>query len=97
MLDLANIRWEYEPVEFLLSWDEHGQVRSAFRPDFWLPEFGVFIELTTAEQRWVTRKNAKVRRLRELYPDVEVTVLYQRDFLDLVELHGLDEQSVPAA
>jgi hypoxanthine phosphoribosyltransferase len=88
LLDLYDERWEYEPVEFRLRWDASGSPVSGFRPDFWLPERGVFIELTTAEQRLVTRKNGKVRRMRELYP--EVVVVYQRDFLALLEAHGLD-------
>ena len=62
-----------------------GSPVSGFRPDFWLPERGVFIELTTAEQRLVTRKNGKVRRMRELYPEIPVLVVYQRDFLALLE------------
>jgi hypothetical protein len=77
-------------VEFRLRWDASGSPVSGFRPDFWLPERGVFIELTTAEQRLVTRKNGKVRRMRELYPEVPVVVVYQRDFLALLEAHGLD-------
>ena len=90
LLDLYEVRWEYEPVEFALRWDEHGSPKAGFRPDFWLPDFRCFIELTTAEQRLVTRKNAKVRRMRALYPEVDIVVVYQRDFLHLVEHHGLD-------
>lgn len=89
LLDLYEIRWEYEPVEFVLRWDEDGAPRAGFRPDFWLPDHRSFIELTTADQRLVTRKNAKVRRLRELYPEVDVTVVYQRDFRALLDRHGL--------
>jgi hypoxanthine phosphoribosyltransferase len=89
LLDLYDIRWEYEPVEFALRWDQHGAPRAGFRPDFWLPDHRCFVELTTADQRLVTRKNAKVRRLRELYPEVEIVVVYQRDFRALLERHGL--------
>jgi hypoxanthine phosphoribosyltransferase len=96
LLDLYDERWEYEPVEFPLRWDESGFPVSGFRPDFWLPERAVFIELTTAEQRLVTRKNGKVRRMRELYPEVPVLVVYQRDFLALLEAHGLGV-NVPSA
>ena len=90
LLDLYEERWEYEPVEFALRWDDRGAPVSGFRPDFWLPERGLFIELTTAEQRLVTRKNGKVRRMRELYPEVSVLVVYQRDFLALLDAHGLN-------
>lgn len=97
LLDLHGIRWEYEPVEFALRWDEEGSPSGGFRPDFWLPDVGCFVELTTADQRLVTRKNAKVRRMRDLYPEVEVVVLYQRDFVDLLAHHGLDAAAVGAA
>jgi hypothetical protein len=96
LLDLYEVRWEYEPVEFSLRWDANGSPVAGFRPDFWLPEWGSFIELTTAEQRLVTRKNAKVRRMRELYPEVPVLVVYQRHFLALLEAHGLP-LTVPSA
>jgi hypothetical protein len=96
LLDLSGERWEYEPVEFPLRWDAQGSPVAGFRPDFWLPERGLFIELTTAEQRLVTRKNGKVRRMRELYPEVPVLVVYQRAFRDLLEAHGLD-RAVPSA
>jgi len=90
IFDASGIRWSYEPVAFPLDWDGKGMPRSAFRPDFWLPELRCFVELTTADQRWVTRKNAKVRRMRELYPEIAVTVLYQRDFLAIASSHGVD-------
>ncbi len=41
-------------------------------------------------QKLVTKKNAKVRRLRELYPEVTCKVLYQRDYLHLVVKYGLE-------
>ena len=47
-----------------------GDRRRAFRPDFYLPEHSLLVELTVADQRLVTRKNAKVRRMRELYPEL---------------------------
>ena len=64
LLDLSGEAWQYEPVEFPLEWDRHGSPVAGFRPDFYLPRLGVFIELTTADQRLVTRKNRKVRRMR---------------------------------
>jgi hypothetical protein len=97
LLDLYEIRWEYEPVEFALQWDDDGARNAGFRPDFWLPEFHCFVELTTADQRLVTRKNGKVRRMRFLYPEVEITVVYQRDFLDLLARHGLELDPADAA
>ena len=97
LLDLSGERWVYEPVEFPLEWDEHGSPISGFRPDFYLPRHGVFIELTTADQRLVTRKNRKVRRMRELYPEVPICVVYQRDFAALLESHGFYQEAAGAA
>jgi hypothetical protein len=97
LLDLYDIRWEYEPVEFALRWDDGGSPNAGFRPDFWLPDHRCFLELTTADQRLVTKKNAKVRRLRQLYPEVEVVVVYQRDFLALLGRHGLELTASAAA
>jgi hypoxanthine phosphoribosyltransferase len=90
LLDFYGIAWEYEPVEFVLEWDEAGLPLSAFRPDFYLPDHGVFVELTTLRQDLVTRKNRKVRRLAELYPDVKVKVLYRKDVAQLGTKYGLD-------
>jgi hypothetical protein len=87
--DFYGVRWEYEPVEFALEWDASGRPTSGFRPDFWLPDPGLFVEVTTLNQRLVTKKNGKVRRMAELYPDVRVTLLYQRDTLDLLAKYGL--------
>ena len=97
LLDLSGERWEYEPVEFPLEWDAQGSPVAGFRPDFYLPSRGVFIELTTADQRLVTRKNRKVRRMRELYPEVPIRVVYQRDFTSLLASHGLPFDTVGAA
>ena len=97
LLDLYEIRWEYEPVEFALRWSEAGAPVAGFRPDFWLPDHRCFVELTTADQRLVTRKNAKIRRMRELYPEVPIEVVYQRSFRALLERHGLELPARSAA
>jgi hypoxanthine phosphoribosyltransferase len=97
LLDFYGVRWEYEPVQFVLTWDELGRPTCGFRPDFYLPDHGCFIEVTTLNQRLVTRKNAKVRRMKELYPEVEVKLLYQRDLLALASKYHLSPSSSPAA
>jgi hypothetical protein len=66
---------------------------SAFSPDFYLPAYDLYIEITTLNQKLVTKKNRKVRRLAELYPSVTVKVLYQRDYLNLLIKYGLEEPS----
>ena len=97
LLDLYGLRWRYEPFEFPLSWDESGRPTRAFRPDFYLPDHRLLVELTVADQRLVTRKNAKVRRMRKLYPELEVAVVYQRDLAGILERHGLEGLLDPAA
>ena len=89
VLDFYDVSWEYEPVEFSLEWGEDGRTTTGFRPDFWLPDLGLFVELTTLNQRHVTKKNRKVRRMGELYPDVRIKILYQRDTLALLAKYGL--------
>jgi hypothetical protein len=42
-------------------------------------------------QKLVTKKNRKVRRLMDLYPEVNCKVFYQRDYLNLVVKYGLEE------
>jgi hypoxanthine phosphoribosyltransferase len=97
LLDLYGLRWRYEPFEFPLAWDDEGRPTRAFRPDFYLPDHRMLVELTVADQRLVTRKNAKVRRMRELYPELEVAVVYQRDLAGILERHGLEGLLDPAA
>jgi hypothetical protein len=93
LLDFYRVEWEYEPTAFPIEWDANGQPAQLFRPDFYLPGFRLYIEITTLNQRLVTKKNRKVRRLRELYPDVRIKVLYQRDYLSLLAKYGLEPPS----
>ena len=93
LLDFYNIAWEYEPRTFDLAWDRDGRASQAFTPDFYLPAYNVYIEITTLNQKLVTKKNRKARRLRELHPDVEIRVLYQRDYLHLLVKYGLEPPS----
>jgi hypothetical protein len=65
----------------------------AFRPDFYLPAYDLYIEITTLNQKLVTKKNRKVRRLRELHPEVNVKIFYQRDYLNLLVKYGLEPPS----
>ena len=89
ILDFYGIRWEYEPRSFPLRWDQQGRVIESFNPDFYLPDVDLYIELTTLKQSLVTRKNRKIRRLRELYPAVHLKVFYGRDFRQLLLKYGL--------
>jgi hypothetical protein len=85
ILDFYHIAWHYEPRTFPIEWDTDGHVLKSFTPDFYLPEHDLYIELTTLKQPLVTKKNRKVRKLRELYPDVNIKVLYGSDYRKLIE------------
>jgi hypothetical protein len=98
LLDFYGIVWEYEPRTFVLERDREGNPAQAFSPDFYLPAYDLFIEITTLNQKLVTKKNRKIRRLRELYPDVKVKIFYQRDYQALLVKYGLEppSQAMPA-
>jgi hypothetical protein len=89
LLDFYGVPWQYEPRSFILEQDEDGRVLEAATPDFYLPEQNLYLELTTMKQSLVTRKNRKIRKLRERYPDVRVKLFYRRDFERLAQKHGL--------
>lgn len=96
LLDFYRIAWEYEPRSFPVQWSREGKVQEAFTPDFYLPELDLYLELTTMKQSLVTKKNRKVRLLRELYPDLNVQIFYQKDFENLIFKYGLAERPVEA-
>ena len=91
LLDFYRIAWQYEPRSFPLQWDKDGRVIEAFTPDFYLPEFDQYVELTTMKQTLVTRKNRKIKMLRAVYPHINIQVFYQKDIQNLVFKHGLKE------
>jgi hypoxanthine phosphoribosyltransferase len=93
LLDFYGIVWEYEPRTFTLEYDRAGNPAQAFTPDFYLPAYDLYIEITTLNQKLVTKKNRKARRLRELYPEVNIRVFYQRDYLSLLMKYGLEPPS----
>lgn len=85
ILDLYNIEWLYEPKTFPVEWDAEGNVTMAISPDFFLPRFNLYLELTTMDQKYVTKKNKKMRLVRDLYPGTNIRIVYKKDFNELVE------------
>jgi hypothetical protein len=88
ILDFYQVRWEYEPRTFPILWNLDGAVVESFSPDFYLPELDLYLELTTLKQSLVRKKNRKLRRLRELYPDVRIKLFYAKDFKQLLLKYG---------
>lgn len=93
ILDYYGIEWQYEPRTFELDWDEHGNVSEAFAPDFYLPQQDLYIELTTLRPHLSTRKNRKLRRLKELYPDTNIKLFKRKEMHDLMVKYGLDSEA----
>ena len=88
ILDFYAVRWEYEPHTFPILWNLEGDVVESFSPDFYLPDLELYLEMTTLRQKLVRKKNRKLRRLRELYPDLNVKLFYARDFRALMLKYG---------
>ena len=87
ILDFYGLRWEYEPRSFPLTWDGD-KVVEMLTPDFFLPDLDLYIELTTMKQSLVTEKNRKIRRMREVHPEVNIKLLYRRDYHRLLAKYG---------
>jgi len=93
ILDYYGLKWEYEPRTFVLERDEDGAIVEAFSPDFYLPQQDLYIELTTLRPKLIRIKNRKVRRLRQLYPEINIKLFKRRNIRDLMIKYGIDEQA----
>jgi hypothetical protein len=88
ILDFYAVRWVYEPETFPILWNLEGDVVESFSPDFYLPDLDLYLEMTTLRQKLVRKKNRKLRRLRELYPGINIKLFYARDFRALMLKYG---------
>ena len=93
VLDFYGIEWRYEPMTFPLAWDEHGNVIEAFSPDFYLVQQDLYVELTTLRQKLMRFKHRKIRRLKELYPEINIRLWNRKDFEHFLERFGIDARS----
>ncbi|MGM0367797.1 MAG: hypothetical protein ACQEP2_04385 [Actinomycetota bacterium] len=84
ILDFYRIKWKYEPKTFPIEWDEKKNTTKSFTPDFYLTDYDLFIELTTMNQKLVTKKNQKIKALRRIYPDINIKLFYKKDFHSLL-------------
>jgi hypothetical protein len=50
----------------------------------------MFIEITTMNQKLVTKKNRKVRLLATHHPEIRCKIFYQRDYLHLLIKYDLE-------
>jgi len=93
ILDFYGIQWQYEPRTFPLEWDANGNISDAFTPDFYLPEQDLYIELTTLRPKLTNYKNRRVRRMRELYPDIQIKLFKRKDLRNLMIKFGLLDEA----
>jgi hypothetical protein len=91
ILDYYGLDWEYEPRTFPLEWDGNGKVIEAFTPDFYLPEQELYVEITTLRPQLSTHKNRKLRRMKQLYPEIQIKLLKRKEIRDLLVKYGLDQ------
>lgn len=87
LLDFYRIEWLYEPHSFPLDW-VGDKIVEMFTPDFYLPELDLYVELTTIRQSLITEKNRKIRRLKELYPKINIKLLNKNDYFRLLAKYG---------
>ena len=93
ILDFYGVQWEYEPRTFTLNTDGNGNVTEAFTPDFYLSEQDLYVELTTLRPQLSTKKNRKLKRLQELYPEVNIKLFKRRELRNLMIKYGLMDEA----
>ncbi len=89
ILNFYGVPWEYEPRTFVLARDALGNVTEAFSPDFYLPDQDLYIELTTMQPNQVRHKNRKLKRLSELYPEINIKLFKRGDIRSLMLKFGV--------
>jgi hypothetical protein len=90
ILDFYGIPWEYEPRTFVLARDGRGSIIEAFSPDFYLPDQDLYVELTTMLPNQIRHKNRKIKRLRELYPEINIKLFKRGDIRSLMIKFGIE-------
>jgi hypothetical protein len=93
ILDYYGVTWEYEPRSFPLKWDHNGNIVEAFKPDFYLPQQNLYVELTTLRPKLTTKKNQKLKKIRELYPDINIKLFKRRELRNMMLRFGLVEEA----
>jgi hypoxanthine phosphoribosyltransferase len=85
LLDFYRIKWEYEPRTFVLRENEDGTVKVGFSPDFYLPEFDLYIEVTTKKPHLMNRKLRQIEALRLQHPGLRIELMDRADFAHLAK------------
>lgn len=91
ILDFYGIPWQYEPRTFVLERDSQGRIAEAFSPDFYLPDQDLYVELTTMQPSQIRHKNRKLKRLRELRPELNIKLFKRGDIRNLLLKFGVED------
>lgn len=80
-LDASDIDWEYEPKAFMMEIVYRGENKTtSYRPDFYLPEYGRYIEV---KGYWYDLAKVKFQAFLSQYPEIEIDV-YEKPLLQLI-------------
>jgi predicted nuclease of restriction endonuclease-like RecB superfamily len=71
--DRYNITWQYEPKTFRFK-------QSAYTPDFYLPEFHIFIEI---KGYFPSKIRQKLYRFKKFFPYLNLLVITEREYKKL--------------
>jgi len=93
ILDFYGIQWQYEPRTFPLAWDDAGNITAAFAPDCYLPEQDLYVEITTLRPKLANYKIRRMRRMKELYPEINVKLFKRREMHKLMVKFGLEQEA----
>ena len=80
VLDEMKLEWEYEPHVFVILEDK-GVIKKAFKPDFFIPELDLYIEISTCNNR--RRKRKKVAQALEKYPEANIMLLLSEQLKEI--------------
>ena len=82
-LNLFEIDWVYEPRSFPLKWGS-GAIKMMFTPDFYLPEYDTYIEITTMDQKLITKKQKKIKLAQKLYPQTTFKLINEQEYYNFL-------------
>ena len=82
-IDLLNIPWIYEPTSFPLKWGSVS-IKKMFTPDFYLPTLNIYVEITTMNQKLISKKLKKIKLARKLYPSKTFKLINEKEYNQLL-------------
>ena len=71
-------------MSFPLKWGSDGSIKMMFTPDFYLPDHNLFLEITTMNQKLVTKKNKKIKLTQKLYSNLRFKIIYEFQYIELL-------------